>query len=82
MRRVIRWFRTPLPLEFWLLAAAAPLPLFLGIDWLALGVEYWGDSPRAAMAVVAGSFMLVLGAFFVRRAVRAYPRESRPTQLP
>ena len=72
MRGIIRWFRTPLPLKFWLLAAAALLPLFLGVDWLALGVEYWGGSPRAAMAVAAGSFMLVLGAILVRLAVRAY----------
>jgi hypothetical protein len=75
-----RWWRTPLPLKFWLFAGAAVLPVLLGSSWIYAAVERWSDwaqqPEKPALFLAAGTLMLVLGAFLVWRAVRAYPRRS------
>ena len=83
MSSVVRWFRTLLPLKFWLLVGAAVAAVMFSGIWVATAVNSWGGaSEAAAVAGAAAVFMLMLGAFFVWRAIRAYPRERRPTQLP
>lgn len=87
MHGVVRWFRTPLPVRFWLYAAATVPVAFLELAALLRAVWVLQNVPHPfsrGEVLVGGAYIVVLfvlGAFLVWRAVRAYRSPSRPSQL-
>ena len=81
MHAVIRWFRTPLPLKFWLYAGLATPFLLIGLlalEW-AVQVELSGNAPPLSHGLRQGVwivFCFAVGGILVWRAVRSYPRRS------
>ncbi len=80
MRSVMRWFRTPLPLRFWIFFwLAAPFVLF-GTLVLVRAVQVELENPQPLSHGLRPGVWIVgcfaLGGVFIWRAVRAYQRRS------
>jgi hypothetical protein len=80
MRAVVRWFRTPLPLKFWIFSGLATPFVLIGILAVARAVQVeLDDPPPLSHGLRQGVWIVIcfaLGGVFIWRAVRAYQRRS------
>jgi hypothetical protein len=80
MRAVIRWFRTPLPLKFWIYSGLATPFVLLGTMAVIRGVQVELDDPVPLSHGLRYEVWIVicfaLGGVFIWRAIRAYRGRS------